>query len=439
MTLAEKVKAAGVAGAGGAGFPAHVKLAAQAEWYLANGAECEPLLHKDRELMVHFAPRILRGLALAGEATGASRLAAGVKEKNKEAVQALRSALDGSAIQIHTFGDYYPVGDEYELVYGITGKLIPPKGLPLDVGAVVNNVETLYNIAQAADGVPVTDTFLTVAGSVKEPLTARVPVGMPMREVLQLAGGPAREPFAVMDSGLLMGRLVEDLDQPVTKITGGLIILPAEHPLIQRRRTPLKAMRRIGHAACDQCAYCTMLCPRYMLGYDVQPHLVMRGLGYSRPGAELWNEHALLCSRCGLCTLYACPESLYPREACVQAAADLQAAGKADKTWPREVEVRPMKDARRVPISRLMRRLGVTEYDSRAAYKEMDIRPARVIMPLLQHAGAPSIPVVKTGEPVKRGQLVARIPEGKLGAAVHASIDGTVTETGEKSITIERK
>lgn len=436
MTLVDKVKSAGVVGAGGAGFPTHVKLAAQVEWYLANGAECEPLMHKDRELMTHFAPQIIQGLELAAK-QGKAKAALGVKKKNTGAVAALKRAVEKTAVQLVYFDDYYPAGDEYELVHTITGRLIPPQGLPLDVGCVVNNVETLYNIFQADQGKPVTDTFMTITGLVKQPLTTWVPVGMRVADALELAGGVTQAPFAVMESGLMMGKLIKDITQPVTKTTGGLIVLPADHALIQRYSKTPRQMERIGHSACDQCSLCTELCPRYLLGYDVQPHLVMRSLGFTALGNELWNTHSQLCCQCGLCTLYACPEALYPREACVKGMSELRAAGKSKWAGPREVKPYLTKEMRRVPVKQLISRLGVARYEAEAEYTELDVKPAQVIIPLKQHVGVPAVTVVTVGARVKRGQLIAEIPPEKLGANVHASIDGRVIAVFEDKIVIE--
>jgi len=437
MTFIDKVKSAGVVGAGGAGFPTHVKLQAQVEWFLANGAECEPLMHKDRELMTHFPADIVQGLTLAAESVGARRTVIGIKKKNKHAVEAMEKACAETGAELSLFDDYYPAGDEYEIVHTITGRLIPPQGLPLDVGCVVNNVETLYNIFRATQGQPVTDKFMTITGLVKKPLTTWVPLGMSVADVLQLAGGPTQKSFAVMESGLMMGKPVKNLQQPVTKTTGGLIVLPADHNLVQRySRTP-EQMAHIGHSACDQCSYCTELCPRYLLGYDVQPHLVMRSLGFSAMGAELWNQHAQLCCQCGLCTLYACPEALYPREACVQGMNDLRALGKAKWEGPREVKPHPTKEYRRVPIKQLMTRLGVTRFESEAEYRHLDIKPNKVSMPLKQHTGAPARAVVQKGDVVRRGQLIAEIPDGELGANIHAGMDGRVVAVNENSLDIE--
>ncbi len=437
MNLLSAVRSAGVVGAGGAGFPAHAKLKAQVEWYLGNGAECEPLMHKDRELMIRYAEEVVRGIHLAAEAVGADRSVIGIKEKNADAIRALESVTESSGIPLHYFGDFYPAGDEYELVYEITGRLIPPAGFPPDIGVVVNNVETLYNITKAADGEPVIRKMITVAGAVANPVTTWIPIGMPVADVLEIAGGPLPEDYAVMAGGVMMGSLIEDLDQPVTKTTGGLVVLPADHDLIGRYNKPQKVMDRIGHSACDQCTYCTELCPRYLLGYDVQPHLVMRSLGFSATGPEIWNEHALLCSRCGLCTLYACPEALYPREACERAIDDLRALGRETWEGSEEVRVHPLKNARRIPLQHIVNRIGLANYEAPARFRSNSGECHRVYIPLKQHAGAPSAPVVRTGDSVTQGELIAKIPDGKLGANIHASITGRITEISEDIIGIE--
>lgn len=437
MRLAEQVKQAGIVGAGGAGFPTHVKMEARAEWFLANGAECEPLLQKDRELMVHFSEEIIEGLSLAGESVGAVKCRVGIKSKNRDAIESIAKATRGTSIEISEFGDFYPSGDEYEVVHQITGKLIPPAGIPLDVGAVVNNVETLYQIAQAHRGFPVTETFLTVNGAVQSPCTLKVPIGVSFREVIDLAGGATIDDYAVMDSGLMMGRLAGDLSRPVTKTTAGLIVLPASHELIERYQRPPEAQARIGKSACDQCSFCTELCPRYLLGYDVQPHAVMRSLGFSATGSDIWNKYAQLCCGCGICTLYACPESLYPREACLDGIASLRAAGQGKWEGPSQVRVHPMKEFRRVPMKLLIKKLGVSQYQVEAPFRDKVCSPESVSIPLKQHTGNPAVAVVTTGMPVEKGQLIGEIPDNQLGAHVHASIAGTVTEVSD-CIRIER-
>src|SRR5215469_412408 len=166
--LSGKLRECGVVGAGGAGFPTQVKAQSQVEYMIANGAECEPLIHKDAELMKHFPGEILSGMTAMMEATGARSGKFGVKSKNAESIEALRHSNKSDRIEFVMLGDFYPSGDEYELVYTATGRLIPPAGIPLQVGCVVNNVETLYNVHFAQNGTPVTEKFLSVSGAVNQ-------------------------------------------------------------------------------------------------------------------------------------------------------------------------------------------------------------------------------------------------------------------------------
>ena len=152
MTLADKVRQAGVVGAGGGGFPTHVKMASKADTVIANGAECEPLLHKDAVVMEKQAAELVRGMELAMGAVGAKAGVIGIKAKKKLAVETVTAACKGTALRVQLLGDYYPAGDEYDLVYEVTGRLIPPGGIPIQVGVVVNNVESFVNIAAAAEG-----------------------------------------------------------------------------------------------------------------------------------------------------------------------------------------------------------------------------------------------------------------------------------------------
>ena len=134
MNLVESIRNAGVVGAGGAGFPAHVKAASQVEYVVANGAECEPLMYKDAELMSLHAGEIVEAMQAVMAATGATKGIIGVKEKHAAAISAFEAIIQGTGIELHILGDFYPTGDEFILVHETTGRLIPPAGIPLDVG-----------------------------------------------------------------------------------------------------------------------------------------------------------------------------------------------------------------------------------------------------------------------------------------------------------------
>ncbi|HOW27349.1 MAG TPA: SLBB domain-containing protein [Elusimicrobiota bacterium] len=437
--LVKKIRQAGVVGAGGAGFPTYVKAESKAEVVVANGAECEPLLHKDKELLKRAAPAVVRGLEILMESTGATTGLIGIKSKNHDAVEAVRRALSSDRVKVHPLGDFYPAGDEYTLVYETTRRLIPPAGIPIEVGVVVNNVETLYNVSRAADGIPVTEKYVTVAGAVKNPSTFLVPLGCSFRQLIDAAGGVLVEDPVIVDGGPMMGKIVQSMDLPVTKTTGGLIVLSARHPLVWRKSQPVRVFRKIGKSGCDQCSYCTQLCPRYLLGYPIEPHKVMRSLGFTGSQKELWSRWALLCCECSLCSLYSCPEQLDPRNVCVTAKGDLR---KNNILWknsgmpagPRKTH--GMYPYRKTPIKLLMKRLGLHGYDKPAPLADSPLSTGRVTLSLSQHVGAPAIPVVKPGQKVQRGDVVAEPPEGKLGALLHSSLTGTVRQT-DPAIVIE--
>ncbi len=435
-SLPETLRQMGVVGAGGAGFPAEVKAASRAEYLLANGAECEPLLHKDLEIMNHYPAEICAGMELMIRSVGAAHGKFGIKEKNRSAVAAIQPEAKKRAIDLIFLGDFYPSGDEYELVYTATGRLVPPAGIPLNVGCVVSNVETLYNVESASRGLPVTRKFITVTGAVRKPQSFWTPVGVTYRELIDHVGGATTPDFGLFVSGMMMGTLSFDLDDVVTKTLGGLIVLPHDHYLITRKSKPLEVMHKIGKSACDQCSYCTEFCPRYLLGYDVQPHKVMRSLGFTLTGASNWNQWGELCCACGLCTLYACPEDLFPKEACDQAKHDRRAEGLQFKQ-ERPVVVHPMKEYRRVPLSMLRKRLHVEEYECDAPFNSAALTPASVRIKLKQHAGKPAATAVSKGQIVAAGETVGRMTPGDLGADVHSSIAGVVKDVTETYIEVQ--
>ncbi len=433
--IAEKIKAAGVVGAGGGGFPTHVKAQSQVEYILVNGAECEPLIHKDVELMMRDSTAILRGIQAMMTATGATRGIVGIKKKNRQAIEAFSRTLAGTGIELLELGDFYPAGDEYELVQMATGRLIPPGGIPLDVGCVVCNVETLFNISVALDDQPVTHKNVSVTGLVKEPKSFLVPIGTSYRDLLDFAGGTTTDDFVLLVSGILMGGISTDLNDVVTKTCAGLIVLPSDHYLVKRKTRSTTQMNRIGKSACDQCSMCTEACPRYLLGYDVQPHKVMRSLGFTTSGEGFWNNFATYCCSCGLCTLYSCPEGLYPREACEQAKVTMRETGQSYQQ-SKPPQLHAMKEYRRVPTKSLLRRLRIAKYEVPTPFVAAIPAPTEVRIPLQQHIGAPARPVVSVGTVVTAGDLLAAVPDGSLGAAIHASVTGEIVEITDQSVTI---
>ncbi|MDR2819818.1 MAG: SLBB domain-containing protein [Desulfovibrio sp.] len=423
-TIQEKVRAAGVVGAGGAGFPTHVKFASKAEIFLVNGAECEPLLKVDQQLAEKYADLLIRGLHLGMQATGAREGVIALKAKYGPAVAALTPRLQGN-MRIHILRDVYPAGDEVITIWMATGRRVPPAALPLDVGVIVNNVQTLINVARAVDeDMPVTLRTLTVTGAVRRPVTVTVPIGTAFGELLELAGGATIPDPVYIAGGPMMGSLLGDLSEPVTKGSGGIIALPKTHILIRRRTQPQQVQLRIARAVCEQCRLCTELCPRHMIGHELPPHLIVRSINYNNIGNPSVLLSALTCSECAVCEAWACPVDISPKRLNQALKAEFRSQGARYTGSLRDAD--PMTPHRLVPISRLISRLNIGAYNRKAPLEENEYRPQRAALKLRQHIGAPAVPVVQAGEIVESGQLVADIPEGALGARVHASIAGRV-------------
>jgi Na+-translocating ferredoxin:NAD+ oxidoreductase RnfC subunit len=424
MDIIESVKQAGVVGAGGAGFPTHIKLQARAEVVIANGCECEPLLHSDQYLMQNEPRAVVHGLSLAMQATGAKTGIIALKAKYTKAAQALSGALPGEGrISLHQLKDYYPIGDEQLLVYEVTGKLIPPGGIPPQIGVVVCNVATLYNIARAQAGVPVTHRYVTVIGEVTAPKTLCVPIGTSLGELIELAGGSRADNPVLIVGGPMMGRLVYDLELPVTKTTGAVLVLDREHPLVLKRRFWTRRSRRQAASFCHQCRACSQLCPRGLLGYNLLPHQAMRQAGYSPAQPVPADTVTRLCSECSLCAAYACRMGLSPLEAHRRSSAGGTRAVPAVPPTPH-----PLRDLRYVPGIRLISRLGLRTYNIPIPYDTRTYTPRLVRLPLKQHVGEPARPVVSKGERVSAGQLVAEPPADSYGAKLHSPIEGQVVE-----------
>jgi Na+-translocating ferredoxin:NAD+ oxidoreductase RnfC subunit len=452
--IIRRVKSAGVVGAGGAGFPTHVKLAATGiDTVIANGAECEPMLRCDQQLMAAHPDLVIRGMRLVVQSVGAKRGIIALKRHYEKAVAALQAELDrqkgtddASAYPVDLFiieKSAYPAGDEFCLVYEVTGRLIPEAGLPLNVGCIVQNVGTLANIALAVDHeTPVTSRYVTINGDVVSPRTVRTPIGMPFDKVLQLAGGVSRSEgdYAVVVGGPMTGHLVPDVKhEAITKTTGGILVLPIDNEVVRFMSRSLEQWTKRGKATCDQCRDCTVLCPRHLLGHAFSPHEIMRAGAYNINVKNSVLTGAIMCCECRLCEAYSCPLELSPMQFYKKMKRELAVSGwKNDRHHRADLTTDDFREGRLVPTERLVERLGVRHYhEGPVVWDDSAVRTDRVFISLKQHIGVPAVPVVTTGDNVTEGQLVASIPEGKLGACVHASITGRVVEVTDKTMTIE--
>lgn len=432
MDMLSMIRDAGVVGAGGAGFPTHVKLACQAEYVIANGAECEPLLRVDQQVMEMEAQDVVAGLKAEMELTGAQQGVIFLKEHYTGAIAALTRAIAREKqIRLHIVNSFYPAGDEQQIIYEVARRVVPPGGLPKDVGCVVNNVSTLVNVARALRGESVTDKYVTVGGAVRRPCTVRVPIGTPLSVLLEHAGGTLGDCVLLM-GGPCMGPVAKDADQPVTKTTGGLLAIPKDHPLLERKSTEINL--RVMQSVCCQCSMCTQMCPRNALGLGTSPHKAMRAVA---SGADLVGDVAGIfsCCDCGVCTYYACNFGLKPSHIMKLLKGSLMQKGLRPNPDAMEEPDRYLKD-KRLPTARLIARLGLEAYDVPAPLEPELLECRQVRIPTKMHVGAPGRPVVSPGDRVSRGQLLLDLPEKGLGAKIHASIDGTVTAVTESYIEV---
>ena len=434
MDVKEMVMNAGILGAGGAGFPTHVKINCQAGAVIVNGAECEPLLRVDQQVMELYAAEIVEGLRLVMEQTGAKEGVIALKKHYEGAVKALGAAIEPfGQLRLHLLREYYPAGDEQQIVYEVTGRVVPTGGLPLDVGAVVCNASTLLNVADAAAGKKVVEKYVTVGGAVRTPRTFKVPVGISCRELLEAAGGTA-EPCRYIIGGPCMGRVVDDPDVPVTKTTGGFLAFPVDHPLWKLREETLNM--QLIRSVCCQCSMCTQMCPRNALGLNVQPHKAMRTIAQGTD--QLGDANGVFsCCNCGVCTYYACNFGLKPSQAMQQMKAMLAQKGVKPR---KEVYTRADRsiDDKKLPVKRLIARMGLERYDVDAPLSEKLLPTGQVRIMLRMGVGAPSVPVVGVGDKVRQNTLIADIAPGKLGVKMHASISGTVTAVTDSYIEIRK-
>lgn len=298
--LIQAIQDTGLAGMGGAAFPAHAKLAppedALIDTLIVNGAECEPYLTCDHRVMLEWPTAVMDGIRLAMRACGARRAVIGVEDNKPDAIATLTAALpaDGS-IRVQAVATKYPQGAADILVYTLTGREVPAGQRSSAVGVLVSNVMTLATLGQLLPaGEGLIERVITVAGpGVAQPGNYRVPLGTPMRHLLEYVGarGGVRE---VVLGGPMMGPAVASLDVPVTKGTSGVLVLTPRELAYETR--PVRA--------CIKCGECVRVCPR-----GLNP--CMLGLLAARGEYEnmVADYHLEQCFECGCCS-YVCPANI---------------------------------------------------------------------------------------------------------------------------------
>ena len=428
----------GIVGAGGAGFPTYAKLNENAETIILNCAECEPLLRLHRQLLEKYAREIVSTFHMMGQAMGSKDIVIGIKKAYKGAIAALNECIgDYEGVRLGLLDEVYPAGDEVVLIYEVTGKVVAPGGLPIQSGVAVFNVETVYNVYRAINkNTPVVDKLVSVVAEVNKPVTVRVPLGCTIEEVVQMAGGVTTKDAVYFVGGPMMGNIGTGA-QPVTKTTNAILVLPENHLIIQKKKRKASIDLKRAAASCCQCTMCTDLCPRNRLGHPIEPHKFMRAATCKDMQDPDTFLNTMFCSSCGLCEMYSCMQGLSPRSLMADYKAGLRAHGVKPPQGVIPAPVGEEREYRKVPMERLMARLDLTKYNKEAPlYDEVaDVKKVRIM--LSQHIGAPASAVVKVGDKVEVGQMIAQ-PGNGLSVAIHASISGSVTEVNDKYVVIEK-
>lgn len=426
----------GIVGAGGAGFPTYAKLDERADTIILNCAECEPLLRLHRQLLEKYAGEIIDTFHLIGETVGAKEVIIGIKKAYKKTIEAVEAVMGKyPEVRLGLLDEVYPAGDEVVLIYEVTGKVVRPGGLPIESGVAVFNVETVYNVYRALnEKTPVEDKLVSVVAEVENPVTVRVPIGTPLDEVVALAGHTTTPNPVYFVGGPMMGNIGTGA-QPVTKTTNAILVLPEDHYIIQRKLQKTSIDMKRAAACCCQCTMCSDLCPRHLLGHPIEPHKFMLAAtckDVQEPNIFL---NTMFCSSCGLCEMYSCFQGLSPRSLMAEYKAGLRANGiRAPKVEAKPVG--PEREYRKVPMERLMARLDLTKYNREAPLDESEVAVKKVRIMLSQHIGASASAIVKAGDKVTKGQMIAEPAKG-LSVGIHASVTGTVTEVNDKYVIIE--
>ena len=432
----ECVKVAGIVGAGGAGFPSYAKIADGVDTVLINGAECESLLYTDYTIMRDELRKVVEGIEYVIENTTARRGLLCVKEHTGKKL----GFFGGQKLSEHTavkfLPDVYPMGDEISLIYEATGRSIKAGNLPVSVGVIVYNVETVFNIRESyRHRIAVTHKWLTIGGNTPKKLVICVPVGTYVKDIFARYGIEVPDGNVVLDGGPAMGKIINAERATVTKTTKSLLILPEKLPIIQSRLTGLDVQLRRGSSACCQCTRCTDLCPRNQLGYPLEPHKLVRvAEGIGPVDAKLYAT-ATMCCGCGICEHAACCQGISPRAMIFKLKEEL---GKAKTRYISDDTIAPRdtRPYRMISSERWKEIIGVSSFDGEAKYAG-GFEPDRVEIFMAGHIGVPSIPIVEQGQHVSAGAKIANAADG-LSLPQYASISGVCVFVDKTKIIIER-
>lgn len=292
-----RIHSAGVVGLGGATFPTHVKLSPppgqKPEVLIINAVECEPYLTSDHALMLEHGEEILIGAHILMKALGCPRCVVGIENNKPDAIahiKNLSTRYDG--IEVMPLKVQYPQGGEKQLIDAVLGKQIKSGSLPISAGAVVQNVGTVYAVYEAVQKQkPLIERIVTITGlEVPSPGNYLVRVGTPIKYLIEASGGMPEDTGKIIGGGPMMGKALLSADQPITKGSSGILLLPKA----QSQRKPMRN--------CIRCAKCVNVCPM-----GLNPAFLMRDVQY-KAWEDAQSGYVVDCIECGSCS-YVCPSS----------------------------------------------------------------------------------------------------------------------------------
>lgn len=294
--IVNRVQAAGVTGMGGAGFPTHVKLCppptAKAECIIVNAVECEPYITSDYRLMMEHPDEIIAGLELLMKAAKVERGYIGIEENKPEAIKLLtEKTANDSRIEVIPLAQKYPQGGEKQLVDAVIHRQVPaPPAIPVNVGAIVQNVGTTFAVYEAVmKRKPLIERYTTVTGKrIKRPGNFLVRIGTPFSQLIEACGGMPKGDNKVLAGGPMMGKAVISLNTPVCKGTNSITVISGDEA--HRKKVQ----------PCIRCAKCVSVCPM-----GLEPYLIAT-LSAFKEYERAENEDIVSCIACGSCQ-YTCP------------------------------------------------------------------------------------------------------------------------------------
>lgn len=310
--IVDIIREAGIVGMGGAAFPTHFKISSglgKADTVIINGAECEPYITADHRMMLEAPEEILSGIRYLLKALNLSRAFLGIEANKKDAIRLLKEKLGGEKdIEIRVLRTRYPQGAEKQLIQTITGRQVPPGGLPADVGCVVFNIYTAWSVNRAIEqGIPAIDRVVTVSGpGIAEPKNFRVRVGTPVSKLIEAAGGLKDNAVKILLGGPMMGNPIFDINVPVVKGTNAVLALTENED------------RSVKDPKCIRCGRCVSVCPMRLMPIYIYTYERNDDL------RSLEKLNATDCIECGSCS-YICPGRLHLVQSIRNAKAKLNA------------------------------------------------------------------------------------------------------------------